>query len=119
MHRIIGQQRALAVLRAQLASGRVHHAQIFHGPSGVGKFTTAAAFAARLLCHDPVTDLRGDTSACGVCASCKLLKNIDALADRDVGDGDDTVTGEGGEGLHLEDLLVVAIAAEDVDADEP
>lgn len=89
MQQIIGQQRALSVLRAQLASGRVHHAQIFHGPSGVGKFTTAAAFAARLLCHDPVTDLRGDTSACGGCASCKLLKHIEQLADRDVADGDD------------------------------
>ncbi len=33
--------------------------------------------------------------------------------------GDDAVAGEGGEGLDLEDLLVVAIAAEDVDADEP
>jgi len=37
------------VLRAQLDSGRVHHACVFHGPQGVGKFTTAVAFAGELL----------------------------------------------------------------------
>lgn len=89
MQHIIGQQRARQVLRSQLAAGRVHHAQIFHGPAGVGKFTTAAAFATRLLCHDPVTDLHGETSACGVCASCKLLKGLTTLSERDADDADD------------------------------
>lgn len=89
---IIGQQRARQVLSSQLAAGRVHHAQVFHGPAGVGKFTTAAAFATRLLCHDPVTDLRGETSACGVCASCKLLKGLTTLAERDAEDPDDPAT---------------------------
>ena len=36
-----------------LRTGRVHHAWIFHGPPGVGKFTTAMAYAALLL--DPTT----------------------------------------------------------------
>ena len=89
MQHIIGQQRARQVLGSQLAAGRVHHAQIFHGPAGVGKFTTAAAFATRLLCHDPVTDLHGETSACGVCASCKLLKGLTTLSERDADDADD------------------------------
>lgn len=51
---ILGQDRALATLDAALRSGRVHHAWIFHGPPGVGKFTTALAFAAVLL--DPTSE---------------------------------------------------------------
>lgn len=50
---ILGQDRAVATLDAALRSGRLHHAWIFHGPAGVGKFTTALAFAALLL--DPTT----------------------------------------------------------------
>lgn len=57
---IVGQPRALAALRGAIASGRVHHAWIFTGPAGVGKCTTALAFAAALL--DPTTgpNLAGD-----------------------------------------------------------
>jgi DNA polymerase-3 subunit delta' len=50
---IIGQDRAVGVLRTAAAAGRVHHAWIFHGPVGVGKFTAALAFAADLL--DPAS----------------------------------------------------------------
>jgi len=50
---IIGQDHAMAVLRSAIASGRIHHAWIFAGPRGVGKFTAAQAFAAALL--DPTT----------------------------------------------------------------
>ncbi|MEM9415189.1 MAG: hypothetical protein AAGA29_06915 [Planctomycetota bacterium] len=89
MQRIIGQQRAKALLESQLATGRIHHAQIFHGPAGVGKFTTAAALAKRLLCHSPATDLMGNTSACDACASCSLLKNLDGLTQRGAADPDD------------------------------
>lgn len=46
---VIGQKRAVEVLRGSMASGRVHHAWIFTGASGVGKFTAASAFAAELL----------------------------------------------------------------------
>ncbi|MEZ6318769.1 MAG: AAA family ATPase [Phycisphaerales bacterium] len=51
---IIGQDRAVGVVRASIASGRLHHAWIFHGPAGVGKFTTALAFAAVIL--DPTSE---------------------------------------------------------------
>lgn len=51
---ILGQPAAIATLEAAIRSGRVHHAWIFHGPEGVGKFTTALAFAAVLL--DPTTE---------------------------------------------------------------
>jgi hypothetical protein len=46
---VLGQERAIATLRSAVRSGRVHHAWIFHGPQGVGKFTTALAFAGLLL----------------------------------------------------------------------
>ncbi len=36
-------------MRSAFASGRIHHAWVFHGPMGVGKFTAALAFAAILL----------------------------------------------------------------------
>lgn len=60
LDQILGQERAIASLRAALGSGRLHHAWIFHGPRGVGKFTTAVAFASILL--DPTTtpDLGGE-----------------------------------------------------------
>lgn len=50
---ILGQDRAVSVLKASMASGRIHHAWIFSGPQGVGKRTVAEAFAAAIL--DPTT----------------------------------------------------------------
>jgi DNA polymerase-3 subunit delta' len=46
---IIGQRRAIARLMDSMRSGRVHHAWIFYGPPGVGKFTCALSFGATLL----------------------------------------------------------------------
>ncbi len=46
---ILGHSAALRVLQNAITHDRVHHAWIFHGPPGVGKFTTAIAFAKRLL----------------------------------------------------------------------
>lgn len=50
---IFGQERAFKLINDTLRSGRVHHAWIFHGPEGVGKFTSAITFASLLL--DPTT----------------------------------------------------------------
>jgi DNA polymerase III subunit delta' len=50
---VLGQGRAVEVLHGAIGSGRVHHAWIFGGPAGVGKFTAAVGFAALLL--DPAT----------------------------------------------------------------
>lgn len=57
---ILGHDDPVRILRASIASGRLHHAWIFHGPRGVGKFTTALAFAATIL--DPTSEpgLTGD-----------------------------------------------------------
>lgn len=46
---IIGQDKAVAFLRGSIATGRVHHFWVFHGPAGIGKMTAARAFAAELL----------------------------------------------------------------------
>ncbi|MFZ2874038.1 MAG: hypothetical protein WAZ94_06100 [Phycisphaerales bacterium] len=51
LDQVLGQDRARAILDASIRSGRVHHAWIFHGPRGVGKFTAALSFAALLLDH--------------------------------------------------------------------
>ncbi|MDA0802221.1 MAG: hypothetical protein O2819_00480 [Planctomycetota bacterium] len=45
---IIGHERPIAALAAAGANGTMHHAWIFHGPSGVGKCTVAMRFAALL-----------------------------------------------------------------------
>lgn len=46
---LIGHPRAVATLGAAFASGRLHHAWIFSGPKGIGKFTAALGFAAAAL----------------------------------------------------------------------
>lgn len=73
MDRILGQTRAVEILQSALASNRLHHAYIFHGPVGVGKFTTAMAFARVLLCPHAEPDLTGRIIACSVCDSCRLV----------------------------------------------
>ncbi|MEX0876820.1 MAG: hypothetical protein WD114_05110 [Phycisphaerales bacterium] len=56
---ILGQGRAIEVLRQAMDSQRVHHAWIFHGPEGVGKFTAAIAWAATILDPSSAPDLTG------------------------------------------------------------
>ena len=50
---LLGHAGARAMLGAALASGHLHHAWIFHGPSGIGKCTAALRLAA--LHVDPET----------------------------------------------------------------
>ncbi|MBT8485036.1 MAG: AAA family ATPase [Phycisphaerales bacterium] len=60
MAEILGQDDALDLLRRARATGRVHHAWVFAGPTGVGKFTTALALARELL--TPEDDPEGRTA---------------------------------------------------------
>ncbi len=57
---IVGQQQGVATLRSAMISGRVHHAWVFCGPEGVGKRTTAEAFAAAILDGSTGPDLAGN-----------------------------------------------------------
>ena len=71
MEKILGQYSAVSMLTTCLRSCRVHHAYIFHGPVGVGKFTTALAWAKVLLCQERIVDGGGGPMACGQCVSCQ------------------------------------------------
>lgn len=62
---IIGHNRIKQVLTAAVRTGRVGHAYIFEGPEGVGRLSTAKAFASLLLCESPQNG-----ESCGVCKSC-------------------------------------------------
>ncbi len=64
---VIGQDRAVGVLRHALAAGRVAHAYLLYGPAGSGARAAALAFGQALLC-----ERRGPTgdAACGVCSAC-------------------------------------------------
>lgn len=70
---IAGQQRAIRTLDQALAGERLHHAWIFHGPVGVGKFTTALAFAAVLLDPEAQPDLAGSVRAPEASRTASLL----------------------------------------------
>lgn len=57
---LAGQERAIGVLRGAMKAGRVQHCWVFHGPAGVGKFTSAVAFAAVLLDPTSRANITGD-----------------------------------------------------------
>lgn len=66
---IIGQNFASKALKLSLLSDSVSHSYIFVGLEGVGKATTAVAFAAALNCQNRTSD--GDS--CGECWSCRAI----------------------------------------------
>lgn len=62
---IKGQDKAIRILLNAIKHDRISQAYLFHGPEGVGKFTTALYFGMALNCI-AVSDKR----PCGVCVSC-------------------------------------------------
>jgi len=62
---VIGQDRAIAVLKRSISMGRVSHAYLFSGIEGCGKRKTALAFVQAVFC--------GSDEACGVCSSCRKV----------------------------------------------
>jgi DNA polymerase-3 subunit delta' len=68
--RIKGQDKAIGLLRAAFESERLSHAYLFQGPDGVGKETTALAFAKALNCEEE------GLSGCGTCASCRMAEGL-------------------------------------------
>lgn len=65
---VLGQERAMGLLRRYAASERKAAGFLFHGEEGIGKEMAARAFAASLICREP-----GDDGACGRCRDCVLL----------------------------------------------
>ncbi len=64
---ILGHERPVRVLRRAIAAARIPGAYLFSGPDGVGKRSTALAFAAALNCPE------ADGEACGACKSCRMI----------------------------------------------
>jgi DNA polymerase-3 subunit delta' len=59
-----GNGKIVSALRGALHSGRVPHALLFTGPSGVGKFTLARMFAQAANCERLSDDFCGECSTC-------------------------------------------------------
>src|SRR5690554_3711142 len=72
-NRVIDQERAVETLRRALASGRVAHAYLFHGPDGVGKRAAALAFAQALECQRRPA---GEADPCGACPACQKVAKM-------------------------------------------
>jgi DNA polymerase III delta' subunit len=77
--KILGQSRAIAPLQSALQAGKLHHAYLFHGPMGVGKFTTARWLAEAVLCDNPSHGQDGKIDPCGDCESCRLMRTSHEL----------------------------------------
>ncbi|RMH54058.1 MAG: DNA polymerase III subunit delta' [Bacteroidetes bacterium] len=67
---VLGQERVKQALQRAIASGRVAHAFLFHGPDGAGKRAMALAFARALQCE------RGGPEACGRCLACTKVSRM-------------------------------------------
>jgi DNA polymerase-3 subunit delta' len=65
---IIGQDKAIDFLRRIAANDKIASAYLFAGIQGIGKTTTAMAFALLLNCMDPDNE-----DGCGKCTSCKRI----------------------------------------------
>lgn len=65
--KIIGQKEIIDTLKHSAATGRIGHACVFTGPSGIGKRTVAAEYAGLLICENT-----GPEGACGKCRACML-----------------------------------------------
>lgn len=69
---IIGQEKIKERLIRSVHEGRIPHAQLFVGPSGVGKLQLAIAYAQYINCTN-----RSEKDACGVCPSCLKFKTLE------------------------------------------
>ncbi len=66
---IVGQDRAVRLLRGALLRDQVHHAYLLAGPTGVGKELLARTFATAANCEDPAPEAR----PCGACGNCQAI----------------------------------------------
>lgn len=64
---IVGQQAAVATIKAMLSTERMPHALLFAGPAGIGKTLTAKLTAAAILCSSD------GEKPCGHCQACLLF----------------------------------------------
>ena len=69
--RILAQDIAVSMLRRSLVNAQVSHAYLFYGPEGIGKRTSALAYAKALNCLDD--DARREGDFCDACHACRLI----------------------------------------------
>ena len=68
---IIGQEAIKQQLRQSVREGRIPHAQLFAGKSGIGKLQLALAYAQYLNCPH-----RTDEDSCGECPTCRQYQHL-------------------------------------------
>ena len=68
---IIGQEETKRHLRESVREGRIPHAQLFAGISGIGKLQLALAYAQYLNCTH-----RTEEDSCGVCPTCLQFEKL-------------------------------------------
>ena len=68
---IIGQDEVKHQLRASVREGRIPHAQLFAGISGIGKLQLALAYAQYLNCPH-----RTEEDSCGTCPTCLQFQHL-------------------------------------------
>ena len=71
---LVGQDFAVATLKASLEQGRIAHAYLFSGPRGVGKTSAARILARALNCESGPT-----ATPCGRCVSCQEITRGSSL----------------------------------------
>ena len=67
MAKVLGQTTVLKIMSGIYKSGRFHHAYLFYGNDGVGKFESALNYAKAILCE------RNDGIYCDECKSCRMI----------------------------------------------
>ena len=67
MAKVLGQSVPLKIMSGIYKSGRLHHAYLFYGEEGIGKFESALNYAKAILCE------RENGTYCGECESCKMI----------------------------------------------
>ena len=68
---IIGQEATKQQLRQAVREGRIPHAQLFTGISGIGKLQLALAYAQYLNCPN-----RTEEDSCGTCPTCLQFRHL-------------------------------------------
>lgn len=68
---IAGHSETIKALRSMVDAGRIPHAILLSGISGIGKFRLARAFAQYIHCRNHI-----DGDSCGVCPSCLQHQNL-------------------------------------------
>jgi DNA polymerase III delta' subunit len=102
----LGHERTLRGLLRAASGGRLPHALLFTGPSGVGKFAAARWLACALFCNGEDAGAR----PCGRCAGCRQFDSGNHLDSYAVDDADD-------ETIRMRKIRVDAVEPEPIEAE--